>query len=71
VAKKRPDHPSIVILPNGKRYRATVFAILDRHEDGTPKNLRLVKDTTLIKLSDNPEDNQFMICYVSDVHFQF
>lgn len=70
MAKKRPEHPSIVVLPNGKRFKATVFAVLDKYEDGTPRNVRMLKEDSMVKLSENPEENQFMICYVSETHFK-
>lgn len=48
---------------------ATVFRIESRYEDGTPENLTLIKDDTVVELSEDPSKNHFLVGYVPKLDY--
>lgn len=52
---------------NKMRFKHTVFRILDRHPDGTPKTCRLIGDTETVDIEGGEE---FMTAYVPAIMFE-
>ena len=50
----------------GKAYRAVMMRIEDKYECGTPLDLTLITDETMVELSDDPTKNEFIVAYVSE-----
>jgi len=43
-----------------------MMRIEDKYECGTPLDLTLITDETMVELSDDPTKNEFIVAYVSE-----
>lgn len=49
-----------------KRYRLTVFRIKSKFPNGTPRLVERVPMEATMRLSDNPEENEFFTAFVPE-----
>lgn len=47
----------------GEPYKLCIAAVMDRHEDGSPRTLRVLKEDEEVKLSEDQNDNWFIFFY--------
>lgn len=62
--KEKRSMPQNIFLGNDK-YEMTLLRIESRHEDGRPEVLRTIGMDQHCELSENPEENCFLIGYVN------
>lgn len=55
-----------LVGPDGEKipYRQVVMHVQSRLPNGTPHQLLVIPDDTTIKLSEHPEDNEFIVAFV-------
>lgn len=66
MARKRP-RPKMIVLPNGERLYLSIMRVEERHPDGTPKTLTMLREKEVTDL--RTQSNEFITAFVPDVNF--
>lgn len=59
----KPKKPSCIQLPNNVKFYPVVLQVVEKDEDGSPRMMRLLKDTESVKIEGGEE---FWIVYGPD-----